>query len=190
MSKQVCENCGRSNAENELYCISCGHILLAGLKALAIPTQHLQDGQFLEPQLCWGTAYFGDQSVLRIRIHHTGQWIQTPYRIECILGRAAGDYIPDVDLTPYGAVKLGVSRKHVKLIRQSATVMVQDLGSINGTFLNGDKLVSHQPRVLRNADELCLGRMVLRISFSDTPTPPPSRLNIPSTPPDSPPTTD
>jgi pSer/pThr/pTyr-binding forkhead associated (FHA) protein len=94
---------------------------------------------------------------------------ETKFQLECILGRSAGDVVADVDLTPYGAVDLGVSRQHVKLTRQDATIMVQDLGSINGTFLNGEKLIPHQPRVLRNEDELILGQMALRISFMRSP---------------------
>jgi pSer/pThr/pTyr-binding forkhead associated (FHA) protein len=85
------------------------------------------------------------------------------------LGRAVEDVAPDIDLTPHKAVELGVSRRHVKLTRQSSTIMVQDLGSVNGTFLNGQKLMPYQPRVLRNEDELCLGRMTLRISFMSAP---------------------
>ncbi len=86
-----------------------------------------------------------------------------------MLGRAVEDVQPDVDLTPFQAAELGVSRRHVKLTRQSATIMVQDLGSVNGTFLNGQKLLPYQPRVLRNEDELRLGHMTLRVSFMRAP---------------------
>jgi pSer/pThr/pTyr-binding forkhead associated (FHA) protein len=40
---------------------------------------------------------------------------------------------------------------------------------VNGTYLNGQKLVPYQQRVLRNQDDLRLGRLVLRISYMSAP---------------------
>jgi hypothetical protein len=167
MGEQFCENCGKANTEDATYCYACGHILPVGLAAIA--THSLGSSDSLHPQIRWGTAYFGEQSVLRVHVRHTGAMFEAKFQLECILGRTAGDVVVDVDLTPYGAVDLGVSRQHAKLTRQDATIMVQDLGSINGTFLNGEKLIAHQPRVLRNEDELILGQMALRISFMRSP---------------------
>lgn len=165
MTGQTCENCHKTNSETATYCFSCGHILPAGFKAIA--TQSLTDSKSLQPQIRWGTAYFGDQSLMRIHVRHSGKLIETQFRTECVFGRTVGDVVVDVDLTPHGGIDMGVSRQHVKLLRQSATIMVQDMGSANGTFLNGEKLIPHQMRVLRNEDELCLGRLVLRISFAN-----------------------
>jgi hypothetical protein len=164
--EQKCDNCGRSNPASDLYCLACGHILPAGLKAVA--THSLPD-ETLKPQLRWGTAYFGENTLLRIHVRDTNDIIEAHFETDCVLGRLVDDAVPDVDLTPHQAMDLGVSRRHVKLTRQSATIMVQDLGSANGTFLNGQKLLPYQPRVLRNEDELRLGRMVLRISFTRAP---------------------
>jgi hypothetical protein len=160
--EQTCENCKRKNPVSEYYCFVCGHILPTGLKAIA--TQNLPN-ELLKPQIRWGTAYFGDQMVLRIMLRETNDLIEARFENECVIGRAVEDVTPDIDLTRHNAVELGVSRRHVKLTRQSATIMVQDLGSVNGTFLNGQKLLPYQPRVLRNEDELRLGHMTLRISF-------------------------
>ncbi len=165
--EQVCENCGKGNKAGDTYCFSCGHVLPDGLAALA--THSLTEDGDLKPQIRWGTAYFGDQMLLRLRVHDTGEIIETLFERDCVLGRAVRDVTPDLDLTPYRANDLGVSRRHAKLTRQSATIMVQDLGSVNGTFLNGCALLPFQPRVLRNEDELCLGRLLLRISFSRAP---------------------
>jgi len=167
VSDQVSGNCSKPNPAGEAYCYSCGHILPDGLKALV--THSLPDDQTLKPQIRWGTAYFGDQMVLRIHIHDTDKTIEAHFEHECVLGRAVDDVVPEVDLTPYKGIEMGVSRRHVKLTRQSATVMVQDLGSVNGTYLNGQRLLPYQPRVLRTEDELSLGRLVLHISFLQAP---------------------
>jgi hypothetical protein len=165
--QQTCENCGKTNPAEETYCITCGHILPAGLQALV--THALENGQPLKPQIRWGTAYFGDHTVLRIHVRDTNAILEARFEQECVIGRTVEDVLADVDLTPYDAIKMGVSRRHVKLTRQLETIMVQDLGSVNGTFLNGQKLVPYQQRVLRNQDELRLGRLVLRVSYMSAP---------------------
>ena len=159
----VCGNCGKSNSTCESYCYACGHILPAGMQAVA--TRGLSGDSALKPQLRWGTAYFGDQMILRMHVRDTNDLIEKRFSDVCVLGRQASRDVNGVDLTDFEALDLGVSREHAKLTRQSATIMVQDLGSRNGTFLNGQKLLPYQPRVLRNEDELCLGDLVLRISF-------------------------
>ena len=72
---------------------------------------------------------------------------------------------PEVDLSPYGATKLGVSRNHLTLSRDHDTIFVTDLGSANSTYLNGQRLMPHERRILRDNDELRLGRLVVRVNF-------------------------
>lgn len=169
MSEQICENCGKANPENEAYCFSCGHILPTGLAAIA--TSALPDST-LKAQLRWGTAYFGEESLLRVHVRDVDQVFEVIFHDQLVMGRAVDDVVPDVDLTPYNAQDLGVSRRHAKLSRDSETIMVQDLGSINGTFLNGQKLLPYQPRVLRDDDDLVLGRLALAVSFHRVQRPP------------------
>jgi hypothetical protein len=175
MSAQLCEKCGKSNSPDAPYCYSCGYVLPAGLRT--INTGTLDDNEGSDPQVRWGTAYFGEQSILRVRIDHIGEIIEARFDVECILGRAGGDAVPNVDLSPYDAQKMGVSRQHAKLTHENATIMIQDLDSVNGTFLNGKRLLPYQPRVLRNDDELGLGRMILRVSFLRVPPPKPASAN-------------
>lgn len=164
MAEQVCEQCGKSNPENETYCFSCGQLLPAGRAAIA--THSLADDQHLKPQIRWGTAYFGDEMMLRIHVRCTNDVVQVVFKDECTLGRVGDKEKFEIDLSPWKANEMGVSRRHAKLTRQHDTVMVQDLGSMNGTFLNGQRLLPHQPRVLRHEDELSLGHLTLRISFA------------------------
>ncbi len=77
----------------------------------------------------------------------------------------SGVAVPDIDLTPHDAIEKGVSRTHAVLTRDQETVVVADLNSANGTFLNGQKLMPNEPRILRDNDELRLGRLVIRVAF-------------------------
>lgn len=167
MPEQVCGNCGKANPENELYCAACGYVLSG--ERTVLNTQPLSIPGMPQPQLRWGTAFFEDRMILQLDIKGTDQVIQHELGLDCVVGRAHEDVVPDLDLAPYNAMERGVSRRHARLTRQSLTVMVQDLGSVNGTFLNGTRLVPFQPRVLRHDDELVLGRLALRVSFLRSP---------------------
>jgi adenylate cyclase len=61
----------------------------------------------------------------------------------------------------------GVSREHASLLRREGSWWVQDLGSANGTFVNG--LPANVPVRLRNGDELSFGpaRYVFRSGDGD-----------------------
>ncbi len=54
-----------------------------------------------------------------------------------------------------------VSRKHCQFFEKNGMLMVKDLGSSNGTFLNGKKIEGQ--RVLEPGDELTLGPVKLKV---------------------------
>ncbi|MCK5809380.1 FHA domain-containing protein [bacterium] len=54
-------------------------------------------------------------------------------------------------------VETKVSRKHAKLWEQDSHVFIEDLGSTNGTFLNGKRLDKNIPVSLRKGDVLTVG---------------------------------
>ena len=85
-----------------------------------------------------------------------------------VIGRldVASSENAEIDLTPYNGRELGVSRRHAALYRQRNTMTLADLDSSNGTYLNGIKLISHQPRLLREDDEVRLGNMQFRVYFA------------------------
>ncbi len=182
MPDQICEHCGKVNPENESYCLGCGQLLPAGR---AMATQRLAVPQ-PKPELRWGTALFDEHTLLQFEVKETGEKITFELHEECVLGRTHREVVADLDLSPYRAMERGVSRRHAKLTRQSGTVMIQDLESANGTFLNGMRLLPHQPRVLRNNDELVLGRLALRVSFLPTPQTHAGDTGPVITPPDAP----
>lgn len=55
----------------------------------------------------------------------------------------------------------GLSRQHARFERTAEGWMVTDLGSTNGTFLNGQRLQAQQPYLLRPGDRLEMGGAVL-----------------------------
>ena len=83
-----------------------------------------------------------------------------------IIGRSdsKSSYIPDIDLAPFRALEHGVSRRHAALVRHQGQLHVLDLSSVNGTFLNGERLASEVPYALSSGDKLLLGNLNLLIT--------------------------
>ena len=83
-----------------------------------------------------------------------GAGSEHPVDGELILGReqASADLvIPDP----------GVSRRHARILPQNGTVIVEDLGSSNGTYVNGERISG--PVELGAGDEVQLGDTILGI---------------------------
>jgi len=87
------------------------------------------------------------------------------------LGRMSpGESAPSVDLTPFDAVLLGVSRLHAILHRSSTGCYLQDLNSTNGTYLNERRLAPHKLFQVNSGDTIALGQLGLRIFFETAQT--------------------
>ena len=83
---------------------------------------------------------------------------------EVILGRNVGNpNIPIVDLTPYSAGLLGVSRHHAVIRPFGTGYSVEDLGSTNGTWVNTGQLTPGRPQPLDDNDAIRLGELVLHV---------------------------
>ncbi len=82
-----------------------------------------------------------------------------------VLGRGQWSDGALYDLTPYNAVQHGVSRHHCLLRRQNGHLLIADLESLNGTFINGHRLIPRREYVLRDGDRLVLGSLHVQVSF-------------------------
>lgn len=162
---QTCPECASANREGVLFCERCGKMLVPEQSP---ETDKLANAAPVAPMsLSWGTALFEKESSI---VFHIGDdpkpLIVKPGR-RLVLGRTdvASDVTPDIDLLPYGALSKGVSRKHAIIQRESEGLLLIDLGSRNSTYLNGQRLLPLQPRVIRDGDEIRLGALPLRIYF-------------------------
>jgi len=71
----------------------------------------------------------------------------------------------DFDLTPFGAYHFGVSRKHAIMTLKDGYLYLEDLGSTNGTRINGFQLTANQKYRLRDGDEIEFARLRTSIRF-------------------------
>lgn len=113
------------------------------------------------------TASLGENREIILVIRGMVERLILPDDKRIILGRTdvKSRFLPDVDLTPYGALDRGVSREHASLHLQGDRLFVTDLNSTNGTYLAGKKLDPHTPSILRKGDELLLGRLPVQVLF-------------------------
>lgn len=152
-----CPSCGFKNRAGTLFCEDCAETLFDEDEIPTRKLQHLsRTGEAKKP----------------IRLYVRG--LQQPILLSrtlkrIIIGREdttrQTEEKPDLDLTPYGAPEYGVSRMHATLDAHAHPPTLADMGSANGTYLNGQKLLPNQPRALRNGDEIRLGRLVARVDF-------------------------
>jgi len=78
----------------------------------------------------------------------------------------AQNWRPELDVIPYGgsAPDLGVSRHHARIVRQDGGFAVLDLGSTNGTYVNGHAVPYNQPVALNSGDTLSFGALNTQVS--------------------------
>ncbi len=162
----ICENCGASlvgehsivgtkrfvrNAEGELVDEDGVKLSTEEMKALGSA----------------GSMAFEDNMILRLEVEGASTPILVFPKGEIALGRRdpTTGTMPDVDLTAFAAYRLGVSRKHAIIRHNQHKLEIYDLGSSNGTSVNGVKLASHQPHPLRDGDTIALGKMLMRAIF-------------------------
>ncbi len=60
-----------------------------------------------------------------------------------------------------------VSRQHARLVRRGGLMVLEDLGSTNGTFVNGMRLTA--PHTLSNGDVIGLGNAVTLTFYGEAP---------------------
>jgi pSer/pThr/pTyr-binding forkhead associated (FHA) protein len=115
--------------------------------------------------------------ILRFLDH--SQTIDLAGRGEFILGRSGQDSTAggsstntvgrvDIDLSPYQAYEAGVSRHHVSIFVGENLVTATDLGSTNGTRLNGELLLRFVPEGLKDGNILTLGKLKLQVEIGWT----------------------
>lgn len=95
-------------------------------------------------------------------------YVDLPSEEGFIVGRSdeSSDFIPDIDLAAMNARQLGVSRRHVALIRHKNAPHILDLHSVNGTFLNGRRLLPDVPYALDENNSIRLGTLQMTINLT------------------------
>ncbi len=164
----VCSNCQHPNMAGAIFCSECGTPLAP---AEALTTQQIETGRMpgllkqnkVSPPPKPAAVPMNDWATLHLL--DTGQMLPLADRNEFTLGRISDGQpiMPDIDLAPYQAYTRGVSRLHAVLKREASRVFLMDLGSSNGTYVNGKRLTPNVDHALSNGDVIALGKLKIQI---------------------------
>jgi hypothetical protein len=170
-----CPVCRVTYVANTIFCAECGLYLPASARPGTDPLE-TEEVLWIEEG---GEAHLKDSSVpgtgpltIRLRISRPGPSPE-PREVEVALlkpvrlGRMdpLHDVYPEIDLTDDLAIELGVSREHACIFRRDNTILVEDLGSTNGTLLNCKRLAPYMPESLKHGDQLQLGKLLVEVNI-------------------------
>lgn len=159
MLLKECPRCHRTQSSTAIYCYYCGTLLTrTGTPFVLYDPESIQSLTFTSQSLLVFTIRGHEENPIRTFV---------PSRQAIIIGRASEDgvLIPDIDLSRYDAQSYGVSRAHAAIHRKGKGITILDMGSLNYTFLNGERVFPQEDRLLSSGSELRLGRMVMSITF-------------------------
>lgn len=162
---KTCPNCQKVNAANALACLYCG----AGFAAERTKTVQLTDspvGQSRLDQVEQLSAAYKDAFII-FMAHRENPILVTHPGAMIVIGR----YSPSegsltVDLEEFDGAHLGVSRRHAVIKRDADGFKLYDKESKNGTWLNGVRIESLVPHVIRSGDEIRFGQMITHVYFN------------------------
>jgi hypothetical protein len=166
----LCPNCLHKEMVGAMFCSECGAQLIfpTGVPTGVIrsTTAVLQPaGTNLPPPP--PTVGLTGTSSLNLNLVSTGDILPVNMQGEVTIGRVSEGQpvIPDIDLSPYKAYESGVSRMHASLRLLDNQVLITDLGSANGTRINGRQISAHIPYPIKHGDILTLGKFKIQILF-------------------------
>lgn len=168
----ICRECGHKNHDHASRCAGCGRLSVyqqyATIKVDSFPLADLS-----RLDVDWKSGC-GERQEVALFIPTTKRlpsyiFLQPGQRITLGRGDPSYDEQPDVDLSLYGAAEKGVSRIHAILEYRNDGVVVTDLMSTNGTYVNDRPLPVDQPHLLQDRDNLRVGNLVAHIIFQGKP---------------------
>lgn len=159
----ICPNCAYENQSIAKICTRCGELLVqASGTAIIENSDHHGESS---PK--YGSIRFGKRLVLTVLGSDAKFSFERDDIEEVVIGREDPDTgeTPLIDLSVVDGLEQGVSRNHARIVCREDALHIQDNDSANGTFLNGQRLIAKQLRVLRDGDDIRVGKVSLRVAF-------------------------
>ena len=120
-------------------------------------TQRLQSSDFDKKTL---------PNRIQFLVRESGSIIEKAARAPLVIGRRNSSLPVDIDLGEFDAHEMGISRNHFRIEpAPNGKLFVIDLKAVNGTQLNGERLLPLRPYELRHGDEIRAGRIYLKVYF-------------------------
>jgi len=146
LSFVYCPECGFQNPEAANYCSKCGALLVKDEGGSETTQTYTPDEIADEDGPLEEIAAEGPALVVRSGGGRAGEYF-SPQGDRTTIGRSPDNDIFLDDVT--------VSRKHAVLVQSGGELKIEDLGSLNGTFVNRRRIESS---VLEDDDEVQIGK--------------------------------
>lgn len=166
-----CPNCHLQIEEEIESCPMCGFQIILGNKStLHLLWSDINMGEKVYPSVHEQKVDEVD-NILRKNIslilENSGATIELSGKGEYILGRFSENKVnqPDIDLSPYNAYALGISRIHAVIKVKNFNLSIMDLESSNGTRINKQQIMSKVEYPLNDGDLITLGQCDLRLNI-------------------------
>jgi ribosomal protein L40E len=158
MPSVYCTACGAENPETARFCSRCGTALVR------LPADRVAD---TTSTISLGGADLDEDDVLAADAAAVAALSPGTALLAVLRGPNAGSrFLLDSDLTLVGRHPdsdiflddVTVSRRHAEFYRQGSRFVVRDVGSLNGTYVNRDRIEEVE---LREGDEVQVGKFRL-----------------------------
>jgi hypothetical protein len=162
----ICPNCQNKEINGAIYCSKCGAQLFdAHLITQKIHTAETRMEIDSNTDQLPSPPAVALQSWISLHLIESGQILPLADRTEFTLGRFAEGQpiVPDVDLSSFNAYANGVSRLHAAIKLVNNRTVVVDLGSTNGTYLNGVRLSPYIEAPVSHGDLIYLGKLKIQV---------------------------
>jgi hypothetical protein len=148
-----CNNCGHRNPTGANFCSSCGSVLESSADEPTTITFHpTVPGDPVDEDVSVDLSEVppGTGTLVVLRGPKAGSRFQLDQEVTTAGRHPNSDIFLD-DIT--------VSRRHAEIRRRGLTYVVNDAGSLNGTYVNRQRI--EQETALANGDELQIGKFKL-----------------------------
>ena len=164
----TCKVCSNKEYPGTLFCSECGSQLVfatdLAVNTLIYPSQarslEIDISNTIPKKLLENKSFI-------LYYPDAEEVINIPDQNEFTIGRfVEGQVItPDVDLNPFEAYDKGVSRLHatIRIDKEKEKIYVIDLGSANGSSVNGYEIPANSEVPLNHGDVLSLGKFNMRV---------------------------
>jgi hypothetical protein len=143
-----CTNCGHRNPDDARFCASCGHPL-QGDSTLSFSPMEVEDEVAEDVHVDDRDLERGQALLIVKRGPNQGSTFLVDKDVTTAGRHPESDIFLD-DVT--------VSRRHAEIRREDAAFSIRDVGSLNGTYVNRQRVDETQ---LADGDELQIGKFKL-----------------------------
>jgi serine/threonine protein kinase len=164
--QRFCINCGRGNKATARFCASCGSpIEQAAPVAVTHHPVAVAPAQPVRPVVAPPPRTPTLPPARFMITTPRGSWEFPLLTLPCRIGRRdpLQNHYPELDLADYD--RGHASRRHAVIERRGDQYVLTDVGSVNGTILNGVTLPAHRPQPLQANDRVKIGDVEMRFEW-------------------------